>query len=71
MQWNCLGHSGCSTSKCHFSVLFPTVIQDAVGDDTQETNLVGIDERTWNEIAKGQIVDVGRLDLVVHIGLRA
>lgn len=44
MQWNCLGHSGCSTSKCNFSVLLPKVIENAVGDDTHETNLVGIDE---------------------------
>lgn len=46
------------------------VVENTVVDDAQRSDLVDIDERTWREIAEGQVVDVGRLDLVVHIGLR-
>lgn len=46
------------------------VVENTVVDDAQRSDLVDIDERTWREIAEGQVVNVGRLDLVVHIGLR-
>jgi hypothetical protein len=31
--------------------------------------IFNVDERAWSEVAKDQVIDVGRLDLVVHIGL--